>query len=127
MKALSSLNRNELPTEMVCAVSPAKNNPLGLLHSDLSTKQQHLVASTGNHDLCTHSTDLSEGCPDNRPGELIDYSIRYNIHLDFINVTTPANQISNHGEKLQMLTENQPFALSVLHSSVRPECDASYT
>lgn len=33
----NSLNVNELPTAMVCAVSPAQNRPFGLLHNERNT------------------------------------------------------------------------------------------
>ena len=36
-KAFKSLNLKELPTAIVCAVSPAQNRPLGLRHSDRRT------------------------------------------------------------------------------------------
>jgi len=39
-KAFKSLNLKELPTEIVCAVSPAQNIPSGFLVKDLNTKRQ---------------------------------------------------------------------------------------
>ena len=54
--ALRSLNLKELPADIVCAVSPAQNNPLGFLDNERKTSRSlnirdTTVRNTPNMDL----------------------------------------------------------------------------
>lgn len=66
MNAVSSLNVNVLPANTVCAVSPAQNNPFGLLQSDRITaatkglRQIQLILSPRN---LTYGGYRSGDCP----------------------------------------------------------------
>lgn len=72
MNALRSLNRNVLPAEMVCAVSPAQNKPCGLRHSFRSTTkggcqsrpESHKVDGITkgiNEEVILHLVDIAGG------------------------------------------------------------------